>query len=77
VQTAKAAAESDPDQIHYLFELAALYLLLEDFDAVERTILAAESKMDLSGFRHGVLRDLKRILQQARENAGRARAAGG
>jgi hypothetical protein len=76
VETAKAAANTDPGQIHYLFELAALYLLLEDFDAAERTIRAAENKMDYSGFRHGVLRDLKRNLEQGRKDKKRASATG-
>jgi tetratricopeptide (TPR) repeat protein len=68
VESAEAAARGDPDQVHYLFELAALYLTLEDLDAAERTIAAADSKMHYSGFRHGVLRDLKHNLEQARKH---------
>ena len=67
VESAKAAARGDPDQIQYLFELAALYLTLEDLDAAERTIVAADRKMNYSGFRHGVLRDLKHMLERARK----------
>ena len=67
MESAKAAARGDPDQIQYLFELAALYLTLEDLDAAERTIVAADRKMNYSGFRHGVLRDLKHMLERARK----------
>jgi len=67
VERAEAAVRTDPDQIHYLFELAALYLKLGDLDAAERTIEAADGKFSYSGFRYGVLRDLKNILKQARE----------
>jgi len=66
VETAEAAAKSDPGQVHYLFELASLYLTLGDLDAAERTIDAAEIQLDYSGFRHGILRDLKHNLEQAR-----------
>jgi tetratricopeptide (TPR) repeat protein len=67
VQSAKAAARVEPGKIHYLFELASLYLALENLDAAERTIAAAENMRAYSGFRQGVLRDLKRHLRQARE----------
>jgi tetratricopeptide (TPR) repeat protein len=77
VDSAEAAVRTDPGQIHFLFELAAFYLFLEDLDAAERIILAAEKKMDYSGFRHGVLRDLKHNLDKARENEKRASATGG
>jgi tetratricopeptide (TPR) repeat protein len=66
VETAEAAAKSDPGQVHYLFELAVLYLTLGDLDAAERTISTAEIQLDYSGFRHGILRDLKHNLEQAR-----------
>jgi tetratricopeptide (TPR) repeat protein len=68
VESAQAAARGDPGQIQYLFELAALYLTLQDLDAAERTIAAADSMMHYSGFRHGVLRDLKLSLEQARKD---------
>jgi tetratricopeptide (TPR) repeat protein len=77
VENAEAATRTDPGQVHYLFELAALYLALEDLDAAERTIAAAENKMSYSGFRHGVLRDLKHNLEQARKDEKRASATGG
>jgi len=67
VESAKAALKSDPDQVHYSFELAALYLSLGDLDAAQGMIEAAERKMHYSGFRHGVLRDLKHNLEQARK----------
>jgi tetratricopeptide (TPR) repeat protein len=66
VETAEAAAKSDPGQVHYLFELASLYLTLGDLDAAQRTIDAAEMQLDYSGFRHGILRVLKHNLEQAR-----------
>jgi len=77
VTSAEAAARTDPRQIQFLFELGALYLELGDLDAARRTIAAAEKKMSYSGFRYGVLRDLKRNLEQARENEQRASPAGG
>ncbi|NIV74403.1 MAG: hypothetical protein GWN37_06085, partial [Gammaproteobacteria bacterium] len=49
-------------QVHFLFELAALYLAVHDLDAAERTILAAERKIGPSGFRHGVARGLRERL---------------
>ena len=68
VESAEAASKTNPDQAHFLFELAALYLALKDLDAAERTISAAESKLGYFKFRHGVVRDLKIRLEQAREN---------
>ncbi len=35
--------------------------------AAQRTIVAADRKMNYSGFRHGVLRDLKHMLERARK----------
>ena len=69
VATAEAAAATDPGQIHYLFELTALYLALGRLDAAERIIATAEHALGYSGFRHGVLRDLKRELEKARLGA--------
>jgi len=77
VASAEAAARFDPGEIQYLFALAALYLTLENLDAAERTIAAAEDKMNYSQFRHGVLRDLKHNLEQARKNDKRASSTGG
>jgi Flp pilus assembly protein TadD len=77
VDSAEAAARTDPGQIHFLFELGVLYLALEDLDAAERTLAAAENKLGYSGFRHGVLRDLKRELERARENEKRSSSTGG
>ena len=76
MESAEAASKTDPDQAHYLFELAALYLTLKDLDAAERTISAAESKLGYFKFRHGVVRDLKLELEQARENDKGARSTG-
>ena len=76
VESAEAASKTDPGQVHYLFELAALYLALKDLDAAERTILAAESKLGYFKFRHGIVRDLKLMLEQARENEEGARSTG-
>jgi tetratricopeptide (TPR) repeat protein len=66
IATAEAAARTNPGEIQYLFELAALYLTLNDLDAAESMIATAESRMSYSGFRHGVLRDLKDQLEKAR-----------
>ena len=77
VESAEAASKTNPDQAHYLFELAALYLALKDLDAAERTISAAESKLGYFRFRHGVVRDLKIKLEQARENDKGAPSTGG
>lgn len=77
VENAQAAARIDSGGIHYLFELAALYLALENLDAAERTIAAAENKRAYSGFRQGVLRDLKHNLERAREDQKRASSTGG
>jgi tetratricopeptide (TPR) repeat protein len=77
VETAEAAVRTDPSQIHYLFELASLYLTLGDLDAAGRTIEAADEKLDYSGFRHGVLRDLKHELEQARKRQNDAAATSG
>jgi tetratricopeptide (TPR) repeat protein len=77
LENAKAATESDPGQIHFVFELAALYLALGDLDAAERTIADAENKLGYSGFRHGVVRDLKRTLEQARDEGKRVPSVGG
>jgi tetratricopeptide (TPR) repeat protein len=67
IETAEAAARTEPGDIHYKFELAALYLKLEDLDAAERMIAAAESNMSSSGFRSGTLRQLKKALRIARK----------
>ena len=77
VSNAQAALQSDPGQIHYLFELAALYLRLGDLDAAQRSIEAAGRSMSYSGFRHGVLRDLKNQLEQARGKENGAPSASG
>jgi len=77
VERAEAAVRSEPGQIHYLFELASLYLTLGDLAAAERTIDAADDKFGYSGFRHGVLRDLKHNLEQARKDENRASPTGG
>ena len=76
LENAEAATKSDPGQIHFVFELAALYLALEDLDAAEQTIADAENKLGYSGFRHGVVRDLKRKLEQARDKSKSARSVG-
>jgi tetratricopeptide (TPR) repeat protein len=77
VDSAKAAVRTDPGQVHYLFELASLYLALGDLDAAQETISAAENKLGVSGFRHGVVRDLKHNLERAREIKKAAAAASG
>jgi tetratricopeptide (TPR) repeat protein len=77
IASVRAAIKSDPDQIHYLFELASLYLTLGDLDAAEQTIEAADEKLDYSGFRHGILRDLKHNLEQARKRDNDATATSG
>jgi tetratricopeptide (TPR) repeat protein len=77
IASVRAAIKSDPDQIHYLFELASLSLTLGDLDAAEQTIEAADEKLDYSGFRHGILRDLKHNLEQARKRDNDATATSG
>ena len=77
VEMAEAAVRSDPGQIHFLFELAALYLTLGDLEAAEQTIDAVDDKLGYSGFRHGALRDLKHNLEQARKDENRASPTGG
>jgi tetratricopeptide (TPR) repeat protein len=77
VETAEAAARTDPDQVHFLFELSALHLALGDLDAAERTLSAAEEKLGASGFRNGVLRDLRANLEQARAKENRTHSTGG
>jgi len=77
VESAKAAVESDPGQVHYLFELAALYMTLGDLEAAERTIDAADEQFSYSGFRHGVLRDLRNNLEQARKKEKDAQSSSG
>ena len=74
---AEAAARTDPEQVHFLFELSALHLALGDLDAAERTLAAAEEKLGASGFRSGVLRDLRASLEQARAKESRTRSTGG
>ena len=63
--------------LHFLFELAALYLTIDDLDAAERTLAAAEERLGPSGFRRGVLRGLRQRLEHAREQESRARATSG
>ena len=77
VANAREAASLSTDRVHFLFELASLYLTLGDLDAAERAIDEAEDKMSYSGFRWGVLRDLKAMLEQARATRGSAAATGG
>jgi tetratricopeptide (TPR) repeat protein len=77
VEAAEAAARTDPGQVHFLFELTALYLALDDLDAAERTLRAAEGRLDASGFRSGVLRDLRASLEQARARENPAPPTGG
>ena len=77
VENVKAAVRTDPAQVQFLFELASLYLTLDDLDAAERTIAAAESKLGPFRFRHGIVRDLKQNLEQARKRDHRASSAGG
>ena len=68
VASAKDAVGTDPGHIVYMLELAALYLALEDLDAAERTIAAAEDGMSPSGINRGLFRDLKSDLERARRH---------
>jgi len=77
LESAEAAARSDPGQVQFLFELSALYLSLQDPDAAQRTIAAAEDNLGYSGIGRDVLRDLKRTLEQVRENEKRRSSTGG
>ena len=44
VEAAEAAVRTDPGQVHFLFELTALYLTLDDLDAAERTLAVSRGE---------------------------------
>jgi tetratricopeptide (TPR) repeat protein len=77
VEVLEAAVKTHPGQVHYLFELAALHLTVGNLDSAERAIEAADRNFGYSGFRHGVLRDLKYNLEQARKKDQDANPASG
>ena len=66
VESAEAAVRATPGHAVYSLELAALYLAIEDLDAAERTIAAAEQKVGSSGINRGILQDLKSDLERGR-----------